>query len=337
MIHEGERNRGQKLKLINELKKSKIKEDKRQAKRIKTLFLCNQCGLRIFFEQKKKHNSAYMSYHYNDFHEFFQNDPNFKPFENNYKNTKNDWSCWCKYICLDCGTYIENAEIGCEKCGKGSIVAGNELGGKPCPICGNALNEGIILQGFESYLAKEREIDDEWYNIYRERYQVKKPIPPNYTEEEIVENKHRETFKKIYCLDDTYILNNPHNALRFIFDDSFMCGTFYCILEWNDGTEGKLALFTISDNIWVEKNIEYEKIKLIIEIINKYDYFNKKFYKKDNNIKLDGYTFGLEVKLGNKYKELGIWGIERGILYDVGMLLINFSGKTFKELYKYAW
>jgi hypothetical protein len=337
MIHEGERDREQKSKLINELKEWKIQEDIRLAKRRKTLFLCAQCGLRICFEPKEGHNSAYMSYHYDDFYNYFKNDANFRPFENNYKNTENNWSNWCDYICLDCGIYIENGETGCEKCGKGSIVAGSELGGKPCPVCKTPLNEGITLQGFEAYLAKEREIKDEWYNIYRERYQVKKPILQNYTEKEIAENKRRDVLRELYCQDDTYILNNQHNALRFEFRDSFFSKTFHCILEWDDGIEGKLIFFQEFSTIWIEKSVEYNEVCRVIELLNKYDYFNRTFFVDDDNIGLDGYTFGLEVKLGNEYKELGIWGIEGGILYDVGMLLIKLAGKTFKELYEYAW
>jgi hypothetical protein len=70
MIHEGERDREQKLKLINELKELEIQDDIRQAKRRITLFLCKQCGLRISFELKEDHNSAYMSYDYDDFKMF---------------------------------------------------------------------------------------------------------------------------------------------------------------------------------------------------------------------------------------------------------------------------
>ena len=337
MIHEGERDREQKLKLINELKESKIREDIRLAKRCITLFLCGQCGLKISFEPKEEHNSAYMSYHYEDFKIFFKNDINFRSFENNYKNTKQNWWCPCNYICLDCGTDIENAETGCEKCGKGSIVAGSELGGKPCPVCKTPLNEGITIQGFEAYLAKECEIDNEWCSIYRERYQVKKPIPPNYTKEEIAEENRRNVLKELYYLDDTYILNNPRNALRFEFGDSFLSGSFHCILEWDDDTEGKLILFKYSGSIWIEKSVEYNEVCRVIELLNKYDYFHKTFFKDKNRIKIDGYTLGLEVKFGNKYKELGIWCIKSGILYDVGMLLIKLAGKTFKELYEYAW
>jgi len=336
MIHEGERNRKGKLKLISDLRKYKIKEDKRQAKRCIILFVCSQCGFRIFYEQKKKKTtSAYMCYHYDDYRVFFQEEPNFKPFENNYKNTERHWSNWCNYICLNCGKYVEDKEKGCGNCGKGNIVLGKDLGGKPCPVCGTALNEGITLQGFKTYLAKEREIDNEWYNIYRERYNVEKPIPKNYTDEEIAETKRRETLQELFYEDDKYILNNLHNALRFEFHDSFVSGSFNCILEWDDEGKGKLTLFKIFGDVWVEKTIEWQEIKQIIELLNNYDFFKKSFYKE--TFGLDGYTFCLEVKIGNKYKELGIWGIERGILYDVGMLLLNFAGINFKELYQYAW
>ena len=48
-------------------------------------------------------------------------------------------------------------------------------------------------------------------------------------------------------------------------------------------------------------------------------------------------TMGLEVKLENEYKELCIWGIRSGILYDIAIILTKYVGKTFKELYEYAW
>jgi rubrerythrin len=111
MISLGERNRKEKIKLIHDLKKSTKKYDRILAKRIKILFVCNQCGLRIFYEIKdKKKGSAYMGYHFEDYLVFFQNQPNFKPFENNYKKTKTQWLNWCNYICLCCGTFIEDKE-----------------------------------------------------------------------------------------------------------------------------------------------------------------------------------------------------------------------------------
>jgi len=335
MIHEGERNRKEKLKLINDLKKSAIKDEKKQAKRCKTLFVCSQCGLRISYEEKKKKTaSARMSYRYDDYRIYFEDQPNFKPFENNYKNTKCNWGASCNYICLDCGNYIENKEKGCEKCGDGNIVSGKELAGKPCPVCKTPLNEGIILHGFEAYLGKDIEIDNKWFKIYRERYNVEKPIPKNYTDEEIAEIKRRENLQKIFY-DDKFILNNLHNALRFEFQDSFMTGSFNCILEWDDGSNGKLTLFNMFNDVWVEKIIEWQEIKKTIDLLDSYNFFEKSFYKK--TLGFDGYTFCLEVKIGKKYKELSIWGVEKGILYDIGMMLLKFAGKSFKELYQYAW
>jgi hypothetical protein len=335
MICPGEMNREEKIKRIAESKKSKIENDIEDAKRCITLFVCSQCGLRIFLEQEEGKNSAYMSYDYEDYRVFFEDEPNFKLFENTYRNTNNNWSNWCNYICLECGNYVENIESGCENCGKGNIVLGKELGGKPCPICGTALNEGITIQGFETYLVKEREISNEWYNIYRERYHVEKPMPEEYTNEEIMETKRRETLREQYIYDDSYVINNSHNVLRFEFDDAFLKGSFYCILEWEDNYDGHFTLFTFFGGVWIEKNIDYKEVKQIITLLEKYNFFNKSHFK--NYEGLDGYTFGLEVKYGQEYKELAIWGIRGGILYDIGMLLIQFAGKTFEELYEYAW
>jgi hypothetical protein len=114
-----------------------------------------------------------------------------------------------------------------------------------------------------------------------------------------------------------------------------LSGSFYCVLEWDDNTEGKLILFQTFNDVWIEKTIAWQEVEQIIEILNNYEFFNKSFFK--DYLGLDGWTFGLEVKIGKKYKELAIWGIYKGILYDVGMLLIKFAGKTFKELYEHAW
>ena len=125
MIHKGERNRDEKLELIAEFKEQ---DDIMQAKRVNTLFVCNECGLIISFEPKEeKDHTAYMSCDYNDFRECFENDPDYKPFTNNYKNTYIHWGNCCDSICLDCGSGIENEETICEKCGSLNIVVGNEL------------------------------------------------------------------------------------------------------------------------------------------------------------------------------------------------------------------
>ena len=277
-----------------------------------------------------------MSYDYDDYLVWFENDINFKPIQNNYKNTKQRWSNSCNHICLNCGKGVENIETGCEKCNKtDSIVAGNELGGKPCPVCGTALNDGILFKGFEAYRLKSDEIQNIWFNIYRERYHVEKPVPPVLTNEEIAENKRRMTLEEIYCMDYTFILNNPNNALRFEFKDAWMRG-YNCIIEWGNNIENKFILFK-RNSTWIEKNISSDELQDIIKILNKYNFFKRRFFLDKYSLKLDGYTFGLEVKLDDKYRELCIWGIRQGILYDMGMLLLKIAGKTFNDFHEYAW
>jgi hypothetical protein len=332
-IH-GERNRNEKLKAIEDSQKSTIQSNIEQAKRRFILFVCSQCGLQIFYESKDE-NHAYMSYKYNNFQLFFENEPGFIPFENNYKNTDQDWSSWCKRICLGCGLYIENEEKICEQCGSEHIVNGNELAGEPCPVCGTAFSEGLVLQGWDAYFAKTIEISNDWYDKYRIRYNVKEPAPAIYSKEELLEQGRRENLLKLYEEDEKYILDNPHNALRFVFDNESLLGTFYSIVEWENGGEGKLTFFQRFGSSWIEKTIKWNEIEQIIKIINKYDFFNKSLYLDMEG--LDGWTIGLEVKIGDNYKELGIWGITNGVLYDIGMLLIQLAGKTFKELYEYAW
>ena len=332
MIHRGERNREQKLKLILDFEKSRKKEEIRQAKRTITLYVCNECGLQIFFENKKK--STYISYVYNDFLDWFKNDPDFKPYEKKYNKKYGSWSNWCKYICLDCGYYVENIETGCEKCKSMKFVTANKLAGKPCPVCGLNFNPGTQFKGFKAYSEKSEALENEWYEIYRERYNVKNYKKPTYTEEEMRENNRRESIIKSFYWDDLFIVNNQNNGMRFEFKDAWLRG-FSCILEW-DNEKNKLTLFNNFDrNTWIEKDIEDKELKQIIELLMKYDYFNKEYFK--DYFGFDGWTFGLEVKIENEYKELCLWGIKNGILYEIGMLLLKIAGKNFKDFYEYAW
>jgi DNA-directed RNA polymerase subunit RPC12/RpoP len=342
MIHEGERNREEKIKLIDELNESIKKNDIRLFKKRTILFVCSQCGLQISFEPKSRNDkSDRMDFDYDNYKILFKDKPDYKPFENNYKNTdRGYWGGATSYICLDCASGFssekENTENNCENCGSKNVILGKELGGKPCPICGTALNDGIKLQGFETFWAKRHELKNEWWDIYRERYNVKKQISPNYSKEEIKEQERRNNLIKCYDEDDYYVMDNPHNVIRFVFRDAWMSG-FCCILEWDDNINGKITLFKGFKDVWIEKNIEYKMIEQVINLLKDYNFFDRNIFKVKRSIKIDGHTFGMEVKYGKKYKELALWGIEDGILYDVGMLLIQFADKTFKELYEYAW
>ena len=338
MIHKGQRNREQKLKLIDNLEKSQIKLNKWLSKRNIILYVCNECGLQIKFEPKagKKLNSPYMSYSYNNYIVWFENDENFKPFKNNYKNTNNIWSKYCNYICLNCGNGVEDIKNGCEKCENNNIVSGNELLRKPCPICGTALNDKITFNGYKTYSEKIDKIKDEWFNIYRERYGVKEHEQIHLTDEEKIENNRKMDLYQIYTMDYLYVLNNPYNVLRFEFRDAWLQG-YSCILEWGDSIENKFILFGNFISPWIEKTIETEELEQILGLLHKYNFFKRRFFLDKYGLKLDGYTFGLEVKLDSEYRELCIWGIRKGILYDVGMLLLKISGKEFKDFYEYAW
>jgi DNA-directed RNA polymerase subunit RPC12/RpoP len=235
MILRGERNREEKLKDIAEYKERKIKDDIEEAKRFHVLFVCQQCGLRISFEPKREGFSfSYMSYDFDDYREFFQEEPDYIPLEHNYKNIKSRyWGGPSSYICLDCGSGLFNEKMDlkvCEQCGSRSIVAGNDLCGKPCPVCGTEFGEAIELQGGKTYWAKVGVLKDEWWDIYREKYHVKKPIPPNYTKEEIDEQERRVTLMENYR-DNSYALDSSHNVLRFEFDDAFFLEHFFVLLN----------------------------------------------------------------------------------------------------------
>lgn len=337
MIHEGERNREEKLKLLSDLKISSKKHNKELSKRYFFLIACNNCGLLLTYEHDKKKDTYRMSYEFDNYSDLYKNCTDFKPFENNYKKTKyRYWGNDAKYLCLDCGYGIENKTGNtCDECGSNNLVEGKDIAGKPCPICETKLIDSFKLKGYNNYYKKENELKEKWFSIYRERYGVKEFETQKYTKKEIDEKKRQRKIYKTKINNAYYIINCSYNALHFSFRDAFLKGSFDIVLEWKNNSTGKFILSNIFNSLWIEKIIVYSEIEKVIELLMKYDFFNKSFF--EDNQGLDGYTFGLEVKYKNDYKELAIWGIRNGILYDVGMLLLKMAGKTFKELYIYAW
>jgi len=338
MIHEGERTQESKIKEIYKFNESQKKFKKELSKRFHILFVCSECGLQILYQPITEHNKyERLDYDYDDYKECFKNDPDFKPFEKKYKNLNiRSWG-GAEKICMDCGKGLfadENTDNTCLNCKGKNIITGNEINGKPCPICGTEFYEGIKLQGYDAYETKIDELRDFWWNKYRKKYNVKKLLPKIITEEEIKEKERIKSLTKCYQENDFYVIGNKNNVIRFEFRDAWLKG-FNIILEWFSNENGKLTVFERHSMELTEIIIEYEKIEKIIQIINEHNYFEKRFYKK--TFGLDGYTFGVEIKIEDKYKELAMWGIRSGILYDVGMLLLEFAGKTFKDYYKYAW
>jgi len=163
MIHEGERNKEAKLKLIEKFEQSKIKFTKEQAERFLILYLCSKCSTQISYEPAKTFKNDRIGFHYDDYKPFFENDSDFTPFINNYKNTEHAYWGGLPLLCLDCASGVDFNEAtnnACNKCGTKYIITGTELDGKPCPICSTILNEGIKLQGLETLFIKERELNN---------------------------------------------------------------------------------------------------------------------------------------------------------------------------------
>jgi len=337
MSFEGEKNREEKLKEIEEHKTWLIENENEDKQRDFLIFVCSECGLRITFEKNKNRNTTGMTFIYQDYKEYFINNSDFELFPNKYKIRKiSTWGAPTSYICLDCGHGVFNEEVPtkeCEQCGSKIFTKGNELEGKLCPICSTAFSKGLEILGYEKYCEKRNEINNEWWNIYRERYKVKKPEPVIFTEEENLEEKRQNAIMKIHNEKD-FVINNKNNIIFFRLDDAFWEGSFNCLLEWNNKNNGNFLLYDGCE-IWIDKNIEYEKIENVLKILARYDYFNKKLYKE--KIGLDGYTVTLEVKYEKNYKELAMWCPTDGILKEIGNLLVEYAGMNIKELYEYAW
>jgi hypothetical protein len=86
-----------------------------------------------------------------------------------------------------------------------------------------------------------------------------------------------------------------------------------------------------NEKSYIAKNLEINKIKELLSILDKYKYFSKP--NKIIRHGLDGSRWILEVQIGKLYKEIDVWTPNKGVIYDIGKLLIKYSGAIINELY----
>jgi hypothetical protein len=324
-----------KIRLLN-----KIYRDMDRFNRQKhIIYCCSNCEFKITVIDR---NSPYIECQVGNYYEY-EIDQNeygkyIKDHEKNINGTS--WSKPANHICLNCGNSLLlniNAENKiCEKCNSRNIVFWNELPGKKCPSCNGIFNDGIIYNTHDEYFESIfKELVDglakakKKYGIKEDSKEIKV-----YTEEEKQILAVKEALIEKY-MDQWYVINSGTNIIKFECSRSFH-GPFCVIAEWdNDNSDGKLifCMHTSSDDEddYKEMKLENKKIKHLLNILDKYKYFTK-----PNQIKrfgLDGSTWILEVQYGKLFKEISVWSPDKGVIYDIGKLLLEYSKPKINEMY----
>ncbi|MCL2720747.1 MAG: hypothetical protein FWD47_05355 [Treponema sp.] len=135
-----------------------------------------------------------------------------------------------------------------------------------------------------------------------------------------------------------YLLNNI-NIIRFTCLRTFH-KPFSIKIVWNNNAK---LYFNMSNGaggynageliMHFEKILNNSQINIVLDILNKYDFFNQMTNEELDFIGLDGSKWIIEANINNKYKIIHRWTPESGIAYDIGKYLIELSGERIVNLY----
>jgi hypothetical protein len=303
------------------------------------VFLCNNCGFKVAVTDR---SDPYIECQVGNYHEYDVDPKQYgKYIKKNEKNINGTfWSKPASHICLNCGNSIfyenDNIEKCCEKCNSKNIIFWKDLPRNKCPCCDGIFNEGIMFNSYDEYSEYNFKESINGLSKAKEKYGINedKIIIKEYTEDEKKTIEEENKLLKYY-MDLRYVINQTKNVIRYECHRSFH-GPFYIIAKWdNDNQDGELifCMYFPDKNEESFKKIilENNKIKILLSILDKYKYFTK-----PNEIKrmgLDGSTWTLEVQHGKLYKEIHVWSPVKGVIYDLGNLLIEYSGVKINEMY----
>jgi len=326
--------RQQKIKLLD-----KIDKERSIFNNIKHyVFYCNNCNFKVEVSDKP---ITYISCQVGNYYELeaFRNEYG-KCITGNERNRNGiKWAGPANSICLNCGNIVQKTNndyrIKCDECSSENIVFWKDLPYKKCPTCSGNFDVGIFFNTNEELI--EWDIDEwiEGISRAKKKYGIKEEnIIEELTEEE-KRNIEKERVLLEYFMDQRYVINNNYNIIKFDCHRSFH-SPFTIIAEWfNEFDNGKIifcmAYCEENEKFYIAKSLENFKIKELLSILDKYKYFTKP--NKITRHGLDGSRWKLEVQIGKSYKEINVWTPNKGVIYDIGNLLIKYSGAIINELY----
>jgi ribosomal protein S27E len=324
----------QKIKLLDKIDKKSAEFDALRH----YVFYCNKCNFKITVTDRP---DTYIACQVGNYYEYEVDRKEYgKYIKENERNINGTmWSRPADSICLNCGNImilkdIKNKII-CEKCNNRNIVSWHDLPKSKCPSCNGKFDNGIIFNTYDEL--REWNLD-EWIELLskaKEKYGIiEEKTFIEYSEEEnsIFE---KENILLQYFMNERYVLNNKYNIIKFDCHRSFD-SPFCIIVEWfNNDNDGNIifCMYSCEENErrYIAKRLEIYKLNILLSILNKYKYFSKP--NKINRHGFDGSTWTLEVQIGNLYKEIDVWSPNKGVIYDIGKLLIEYSGVIINELY----
>ena len=326
--------RSQKFKLLN-----KIDKRKKNFNALKHyVFYCNKCNFKITVSDRpdpyiecKVGNYFEYEVDRNEYGKYISKD------DRNINGTF--WSKPANSICLDCGnslvlTQVENNNT-CEKCKSKNIVFWYDLPNKKCPACNGKFGPRIIFNTNDELREWDFEESIECLSKTKKKYGI---IEENETKELAEEEKRiieKEMVLIQYFMNQRYVLDKNYNIIKFDCHRSFH-SPFSIIVEWfNECDDGKIIFCMYfcekNEKTYIAQTIENSKIKELISILDSYNYFKKP--NKLDRLGYDGATWTLEVQIDNLYKEISVWSPDEGVIYEIGKLLIKYSGAIINELY----
>ena len=134
------------------------------------------------------------------------------------------------------------------------------------------------------------------------------------------------------------VANNINNVIKFKCRRSFE-NEYAIKIEWKENDRFGIYVFNMvpkrlfldEDLIHYEKQINLPKIDELLQIIEKYRYFD--YHEERGGGGHDGSDWIIEIKLNGKYKKITESSPKRGMIYDIGKYLIDLSDKNLEPIY----
>jgi len=318
----------EKIRLLDEWEKKWEREREASNSLKHIVYCCSDCHFKIAVTDR---NDPYIQcsvgfhYEYDEFTEKYKKVEHINKAVEHYSDIRR----LANHVCLNCGKPLSNFSSQrkirkCNKCGGNEIVFWKELAGKHCPICKGKLDDGIVFNTNDEYSNSNWEEEENELFKAQEKYGiVNKDL---YTEEEIRERDEKYPLMKPY-MRSRFVVESNSNVIKFSCRRSFHY-PFYIIVEWDtNAVFGKLVYcsFVFSEGIdnFKEMLLEKEKIDKLLQILDKYKFFS--YPNESAGSGFDGSTWELEVSYEDLYKEISIWSPEKGVIYDIGHLLLAYS------------
>jgi hypothetical protein len=124
-----------------------------------------------------------------------------------------------------------------------------------------------------------------------------------------------------------YVIDSKYDIIKFSCNRSFH-GPVMIVIEWDTD----YLYYKIFSNIKLKKELKKSDIMEIIKFIEEKDFFNSNTEDEEKYIQIDGLSWELEIKYKNKYNNIFTTFINKGIVHDIVIFIMQICELKIEEI-----